>query len=133
MANSEQKLGPKSISVNLALQTLEAYEGKLVVFRFDCVSGDRDHPTDRGIFRIFKKDRIYRSRTYNAQMNYAMFFTQDGKAIHQYHGPLPLSVVRLARNSVTDWVGSHGCIRLSEEDVKALFEWAPMGTPVRIL
>ena len=133
MANSEQKLGPKSISVNLALQTLEAYDGKLMVFRFDCVSGDRDHPTDRGVFRIFKKDKIYRSRTYNAQMNYAMFFTQDGKAIHQYHGPLPLSVVRLARNNVTDWVGSHGCIRLSEEDVKALFEWAPMGTPVRIL
>ncbi|WP_349252623.1 L,D-transpeptidase [Burkholderia sp. AU32357] len=56
------------------------------MFRFDCVTGDSEHPTDRGAFRIMRKYPTYRSRAYNMQMNYAMFFTGDGKALHQYHG-----------------------------------------------
>lgn len=130
MANESS--GRKSISVNLGQQILVAYEGKAEVFRFDCVSGDDGHPTDRGTFSIFRKNRVYRSQAYDAQMNFPMFFTHDGKAIHQYHGPLPLAVVRFARNNITDMVGSHGCVRLSQEDAKALFDWAPMGTTVKI-
>ena len=36
----------KSIKVNLALQIAEAFEGPVRVFRFECVTGDKDHPTD---------------------------------------------------------------------------------------
>lgn len=97
------------------------------------MSGDGDHPTDRGVFKIFRKNHPYRSRTYDVRMDYAMFFTTDGKALHQYHGPLPLSVLRVARKSVTDRVGSHGCVRLTEEDAKALYQWAPVGTTVQVL
>ncbi len=122
----------KHIRVDLMTQTLTAHEDGKEVLRFDCVSGDKDHPTDRGIFHIFRKERIYRSRAYNAQMDYAMFFTHDGKAIHQYHGPIPISVLRLTRNNITDWVGSHGCVRLSEDDAKALFDWTPSSTRVII-
>jgi lipoprotein-anchoring transpeptidase ErfK/SrfK len=65
-------------------------------------------------------------------MNFAMFFSSDGKAIHQYHGILPLAVVRAAKSGVSDWFGSHGCVRLTEEDAKTLFDWTPIGTPVDI-
>lgn len=120
------------IRVSLEQQTVEAYEGNARVFRFECVTGDKDHPTDRGVFKIFDKRHPYRSQTYNVQMNYALFFTNDGKALHQYHGVVPLAVVRGARNGVGDWFGSHGCVRLSEADAKALFEWAPRGTTVQV-
>ncbi|HHL4083217.1 L,D-transpeptidase [Burkholderia sp. A2] len=50
------------------------------------MTGDSEHPTDRGAFRIMRKYPTYRSRAYNVQMDYAMFFTGDGKALHQYHG-----------------------------------------------
>ncbi|PAK16414.1 L,D-transpeptidase [Burkholderia ubonensis] len=117
----------KSIVVDLSSQSVEAIEGAARVFRFDCVTGDSEHPTDRGAFRIMEKYRSYRSRAYNVQMDYAMFFTGDGKALHQYHGPMPLSLVRMARNTV-----SHGCVRLAEADAKRLYDWAPMGTVVQV-
>jgi lipoprotein-anchoring transpeptidase ErfK/SrfK len=124
--------GTKRIQVMLTNQVLYAYQGSTRVFAFDCVTGASDHPTTAGKFRVIRKDRIHRSATYNAQMNYAMFFSSDGKAIHQYHGILPLAVVRAAKSGVSDWFGSHGCVRLTEEDAKTLFDWTPIGTPVDI-
>jgi lipoprotein-anchoring transpeptidase ErfK/SrfK len=122
----------KVIKVDLTAQLVDAYDGSERIHRFECVSGDKDHPTDRGRFKIQRKHEIYRSRAYNVQMNYAMFFTADGKALHQYHGAVPLSVVRTFRGKVSEWFGSHGCVRLSETDARALFEWAPLGTTVEV-
>jgi lipoprotein-anchoring transpeptidase ErfK/SrfK len=122
----------KVIKVDLSLQTVEAHEAGECIHRFDCVSGDRDHPTDRGMFAVMRKEHPYRSHAYHVQMNYAMFFTHDGKALHQYHGPLPLSVVRALRSGVSEWFGSHGCVRLDEEDARTLFEWAAIGTTVQV-
>lgn len=79
-----------------------------------------------------RKHALYRSRSYDAQMNYAMFFSHDGKAFHQYHGFVPLSAVRIARAGVSEWFGSHGCVRLTERDAKALYAWAPVGTRVHV-
>ncbi|MBI4795239.1 MAG: L,D-transpeptidase [Deltaproteobacteria bacterium] len=84
----------KHIVVNLEEQMVEAFEDDERVYQFICVTGDDDHPTDKGTFKIYRKQHPYRSKTYDVQMDYAMFFTQDGKALHQYHGPIPLSVVR---------------------------------------
>ena len=123
----------KIIKINIDQQIVEAFEGSTKVFRFECVTGDRDHPADRGLFRIIRKPYFrYRSHAYNVQMNYPLFFTHDGKALHQYHGPMPLWAVRSAR-SVSDWVGSHGCVRLVEDDAKGIYEWASIGTAVHVL
>jgi len=124
----------KSIRVSIAAQTVEVFENSKKIFDFECVTGDKAHPTDRGFFHILRRpaDYHYRSHKYNAQMNYPLFFTPDGKAFHQYHGPIPLSFVRMARNNVTDWVGSHGCVRLSEENARSLYNWASVGVLVQI-
>jgi len=122
----------KKIVVSLDEQMVRAYEDDQPVYEFICVTGDDDHPTDTGNFKIFRKEHPYRSKTYNVEMDYAMFFTEDGKALHQYHGPVPLSVVRTMRQGVTDWFGSHGCVRLEEEAARTLFEWAPINTRVSI-
>ena len=63
----------KTIKVSLANLRLEAYEGRARIFAFDCVTGDSSHPTDRGTFKIFNRQHPYRSRTYGAQMDYALF------------------------------------------------------------
>lgn len=123
----------KKIVVNLEEQMVEAFEDDERVYQFICVTGDDDHPTDKGTFRIFRKEHPYRSRTYNVPMDYAMFFTQDGKALHQYHGPIPLSVVRTMKQEVSEWFGSHGCVRLQEDDARTLYEWAPMNTKVTVV
>jgi hypothetical protein len=123
--------GAKEIVVDLASQTLEATEGGKRAFFFDCVTGDSSHPTDKGSFRILRKLHPHTSTTYHVRMDHAMFFTSDGKAIHQYHGVVPLLVVRTLKSG-TDFFGSHGCVRLTEENARALYQWAPVGTPVRV-
>ena len=122
----------KRIAVNLEEQTVQAFEDDNQVYDFICVSGDEDHPTDKGVFKIFRKQHPYRSKTYDVEMDYAMFFTEDGKALHQYHGPVPLEVVRAMKQGVSEWFGSHGCVRLEEEAARTLYEWAPLGTQVTI-
>jgi len=68
--------------------------------------------------------------TYDVEMPYTMFFTEDGKAIH---GTKWATVRSYLHAYITESVGSQGCVGLSEEDAKALFEWAPLGTRVDIV
>ncbi len=75
------------------------------------------------------KEHPYRSKKYDVQMNYALFFTSDGKALHQYHGVVPIAVLRVMKSG-SDWIGSHGCVRLSQSDAAALYNWAAAQTPV---
>lgn len=119
----------KQILVDLAQQTVTASDGNVQFLSCDCVSGDSSHATPRGHFRIARKHHPYTSRTYKVPMNYAMFFTTTGEALHQYHGPAPWWLLRAGR-SMTDLVGSHGCVRLQEADAAKLYAWAPIGTQV---
>jgi lipoprotein-anchoring transpeptidase ErfK/SrfK len=123
----------KLIRVDPARQIVETFESGKRVFLFDCVTGDSEHPTPRGTFRVLRKAHPYRSHTYNVQMDYAMFFTNDGIALHQYHGLVPLSVLRTLKQGVSGWFGSHGCVRLDEENARAIYKWANVGTEVRVL
>jgi RHS repeat-associated protein len=118
----------KVIVITISDQMLRAYENGHLKYEFETVTGDQAHPTTVGDWSINRKEAEYTSKTYGAQMNYAMFF-HKGEAIHQYHGPFTLD--RLLRQ-VSSRVGSHGCARLEEDDARALFDWAPIGTHVRV-
>jgi hypothetical protein len=74
---------PKSIEINLDRQVLFAFNGTAKAYEFDCVSGDEDHPTPLGHFKVNRKAHPYTSKKYHVAMNYAMFFTHTGEAIHQ--------------------------------------------------
>lgn len=119
----------KQIIIDLDDQKLHAYDGIKRINTFHCATGDHKHPTavKPSLHHIFRKHEKYRSRAYNAQMDYAMFFTNDGKAIHQSNAVLVTSFLKVAG---LDSLGSHGCVRLSEDDANLLFKWAPMNTPV---
>lgn len=121
----------KQIVVDLGDQNLYAFEGARLVFEFHSTSGDADNPTavKPVLFHIFRKHKTYTSKTYGAPMNYAMFFTQDGKAIHQSNG---VALTSFLKKFGVNYFGSHGCVRLAESDARSLFEWAPMNTPVFI-
>jgi lipoprotein-anchoring transpeptidase ErfK/SrfK len=123
---------PKRIVIELANQIVTAYEATGSVFHVcDCVTGDSSHPTPSGKFKIERKHHPYTSKKYGVPMNYAMFFTTTGEALHKYHGPAPWWLLRIAR-TFTDEVGSHGCVRLQEDDAKKLYSWAPTRTQVEV-
>jgi len=121
----------KRIDVNLATQTVTAYDSETVFHACGCVSGDKSHPTPKGLYKILRKHHPYTSKKYKVPMNYALFFTTTGVALHQYHGPAPWLLLRAGR-ALTDAVGSHGCVRLQEDDARKLYGWAPIGTVVEV-
>jgi len=121
----------KQIIIDMDDQNLHAYEGIKKIYSFNCATGDSEHPTATkpSLHHIFRRHEKYRSRSYNAQMDFAMFFTYDGKAIHQSNAVTVTSYLKVLG---IDALGSHGCVRLSEADARLLFHWTPMNTPVFI-
>jgi lipoprotein-anchoring transpeptidase ErfK/SrfK len=120
----------KKIVVIIDTQVLLAMEGSQVVYEYDVVTGRPKKETHPGDYRISRKYKDYTSKTYGSPMPYSMFFSKDGKAIH---GTQWATVRSYLHAYVTESVGSHGCVGLSEEDAKTLFGWAPVGTPIEVM
>jgi lipoprotein-anchoring transpeptidase ErfK/SrfK len=120
----------KQIRVYIDRQILVALEGEKKAYTFDVVTGKEGKETEAGNYKIMKKQMKYVSKTYGSEMPYTMFFTADGKAIHGTQTPNLRSYLH---SSVTESVGSHGCVGLSDDAAKLLFKWASVGTPVVVI
>lgn len=144
--------GTKFIYVDLGSQMLVAFQGPEITHCFPCVTGAKSSPTKPGQGKIYRKQKIYRSVKYKAQMNYALFFRTYGEAIHASYVPEDLEFLGL---SVREWVpnkiaqrarryartllgqdegvfGSRGCVGLAEEDAIELFDWTPFHMRVEL-
>jgi lipoprotein-anchoring transpeptidase ErfK/SrfK len=131
LAAAEDEAQPdKEIRVYVEEQTLAALENGEPVYTFDIVSGKVDKETSVGAFKIFRKHEKYTSKTYGSEMPYTMFFTQDGKAIH---GTNMATLRSYLQTYLTESMGSQGCVGLTDDNAKLLFDWAPVGTPVVVV
>jgi len=84
-------------------------------------SGEEVEFTPSGKWKVQYKKRFYTSKTYPEEdgsnnMDFSIFFTNFGHAIH--------------KGSIDNT--SHGCIHVSENDIKRLFRWAKQGMPVLV-
>lgn len=120
----------KEIRVFIEQQVLIAFENGEEVYSFDIVTGRDGKETTAGRYQIFRKHEKYTSKTYGSEMPYTMFFTDDGKAIH---GTQMATLRSYLHSYLTDSVGSQGCVGLTDDNAMALFEWAPIGTPVVVI
>jgi hypothetical protein len=122
---------PKWIDVNLKTQHLMAYEGNTVVQQFDITSGMPGHDTPTGVFQIFLKKPDERMKgdiglptAYDiAHVPWTMYFAGGGYAIHG-------APWRAVYGPGTQAGGSHGCVNSPVDQVKVLYQWAPLGTTV---
>jgi lipoprotein-anchoring transpeptidase ErfK/SrfK len=123
----------KKIIVNLDRQVVFAYQSGECIFTFDCVSGDKQHATPVGHYRVLRKEHPCISREFNVPMDYALFFTSRGHALHKAV-PIVVTAMSYAKSwgIGSDYFGSHGCVRLDGTDASALYKWADIGTPVHI-
>ena len=120
----------KSIKIYIEQQKLVAFENDKEVYTFDVVTGKSNKETTLGKYHISRKHEEYTSKTYGSEMPYSMFFSADGKAIHGTH----MATLRSYLHAyVNESVGSEGCVGLTDDNAKALFEWAPVGIPVIVL
>jgi hypothetical protein len=111
--------GPERVVVSLSDQLAYLYRGNSLVAVSTISTGKFDKPTPSGIFSVFKKAPMYRSKKYdNAPMPFAQFFDPAGIAMHAGYNP--------------GRPASHGCIRLPSAFAKKLYSVTDVGTPVYI-
>lgn len=122
-------LWERSIDVSLSSQWLTAYEGSLPVYTAPVATGKRGFETPAGTFAIYNKFPLQTMRgnaqgeTWNVPNIPWVMYVHGGVALHgTYWHNLFGSGVRI----------SHGCINLRIEDAQWLYEWADVGTTVRI-
>ena len=120
-AGGKGAVNNKKIVVIIDSQILLAMEGTRVAYEHDVVTGRPKKETHPGDSRIGRKHKDYTSKT---------FFSKDGKAIH---GTQWATIRSYLHAYITESVGSQGCVGLTEEDAKALFAWAPVGTPIEVM
>jgi hypothetical protein len=110
----------KWIEVNIFEQTLTAYEGDRMIFTTLVSTGKGDYPTVTGLFRIWVKSGMSKMSGgggsgeyyYLEDVPWQMYFYQS-YALHAnyWHGYFGIPT-------------SHGCINLSPNDAKWLYDWS---------
>ena len=111
--------GPQRVVISLSDQMAYLYRGDTMVAASTISSGKDSKPTPDGIFSIFKKTPMWRSKKYeNAPMPFAQFFDPAGIAMHAGYNPVIPA--------------SHGCVRLPSAFAKKLYSVTDVGTPVYI-
>lgn len=111
----------RRVCANLNTQALWLTKDGTVTFRATRMrSGDprlsNSEATVTGNHQIYWKDKDHISSVFGSPMPYAMFF-YEGQAIHGSTFSLP---------------GSHGCINVTMDDARRLWNKAPVGTPMSI-
>jgi lipoprotein-anchoring transpeptidase ErfK/SrfK/vancomycin resistance protein YoaR len=118
----------KWIDVNLTTQSLVAYEGDWPVFSAMVSTGLPRTPTPPGTFKVFSKlvaDDMRGGSVaagdyyFLPQVPYVMYFLEGGYALHgtYWHSNFGNPM-------------SRGCVNLTPQEAKWLFDWAPLGTTV---
>ncbi len=119
----------KHILIDRSTQTLYAYDGDTLFMKTLVSTGLDLTPTPRGTFTIYKKTpaRYMQGPLPGISDQYYdlpgvpwdLYFTEQGGAIHgaYWHNEFGIQ-----------W--SHGCVNLPLDKAHALYEWAPLGTPV---
>ena len=125
-------LTDKYVQIDISDQTITKYYYGYPVETNLVSSGTWSMPTPIGEFAILAKSKEAYSAAYGLYMPYWMQFTYQG---HGMHG-LPFwkyswGVVYEGVDHLGKRV-SHGCVRLSVENARRLYEWAPVGTKIVI-
>ncbi len=111
------------IDVNLSEQRLYVYQGTRLLNSFEISSGAAETQTLPGSFRIYAKNKASNmmGQEYDVPaVPYVLFYDKDF-ALHgaYWHDEFGKPV-------------SHGCVNLRVDDARWIFDWAPIGTLVKI-
>lgn len=123
----------KRVVVDISEQRAYLYEQDELVRKFVVSTGEPGRDTAIGEFEILNKIPVAYASTWNLDMPYWLGIYWAGPLQNGFHA---LPTVR--HTGLTMWDGylgqrvSYGCIILSNEDAKTLYDWVDIGTPVSI-
>ncbi len=103
------------------------------VFTLSVSSGMSSTPTIAGQFQVlFKEPNAYAQR-WALDMPYFMAIYEEREGFHNGIHELPITSYGYQLSSaVLGWPASYGCIIVDTGDAEMLYNWAPVGTLVRI-
>jgi len=122
----------KRIEVDISEQHFYAYQGDTLVYSFVCSTGEPGRDTAPGNYRVLDKIPMAYASTWNLKMPYWLGIYWSGSLENGIHA-LPI-----LPNGQKLWDGylgqrvSYGCVILSTEAAKIIYDWAEIGTPVII-
>lgn len=135
----------KVIVVSLTQQRLWAYNGHQLLLTSLVTTGNPQLPTPTGTFTILDKRHPFEFISPFPQgdwryylpswVSYAMLFRVGGYYIHDAPWRTVFGPGSNADDGTpgTSYTGTHGCINVPLNVSTALYQWAPDGTPVRVL
>lgn len=130
---SEPQISPMRVVVRTGARRVFVYMGKTIVASYAIAVGKTGWETPPGEYRIFSKElnpvfknfrtgKIIKPGPDNPLGVRWIGFWTDGKTQLGFHGTNQPELIGQAV--------SHGCIRMKNKDVVALFEKVAIGTPV---
>lgn len=137
--------GPASIRIVRAEQKAYFYKGDTLVGVSPISSGDAEHITPAGKFKVTEKDVDHESSLYGVIKNRHTGEVVNDNAdtrIHKpgpdeefIHAPMPNFLrfnygIGMHTGYLPGYAASHGCVRLPDYMAKKFFENAEKGTPV---
>ncbi len=121
----------KEIVIDISEQHMWAYEDKQLVFSF-VVSTGTGNSTRIGTFKVLDKIPNAYSSRFNIWMPYWLGIYWSGTLENGIHGlPLLWNGVELW-GSLLGKPATYGCIEARTTEIKQLYNWAEIGTPVII-
>lgn len=138
--------GSPSITISISDQKAYFYKGGQLVAETPVSTGNSQHPTPRGNFRVTIRDKDHRSSRYGDYVNgdgYSVVSNVDvfsdprPPGTHFQGAPMPNFLhfydgAGMHSGYLPGFPDSHGCVRLPDRMAAVFFEHAPLGTPVRV-
>ena len=130
-AETKKTEEPLKVHINLAARSLALYKGAEKIRLYPIAPGTASSPTPVGYYKILEKDvnptwtdpdsGISIPSGPDCPLGYRWMTLKGNYGIHGTNNPA----------SVGSYA-SHGCVRMYEKDVEALFDLVEVGTPVEI-
>jgi len=122
----------KLILVDISEQHMYVYGDGNLIGSWVTSTGERGRETAPGNFSVLNKIPNAYAYTWNLQMPYWLGIYWAGSLQNGIHA---LPILSNGQTLWAGWLGtpvSYGCVILSTENAKTLYDWAEVGTPVKI-
>ncbi len=129
----EPDRGGKWVKVSISRQRCWVYDGDTLLYEWVCSTGRASSPTKPGTYVIQSKIRTAYGSAWNIWMPYWLGLYWAGGTENGFHG-MPWNAAT-GRQTWPGLVGTpitYGCIMLTNENAKILWEMAYIGMPVTI-
>jgi lipoprotein-anchoring transpeptidase ErfK/SrfK len=121
--------GAKRILVNLSDQWLYAYEGEQLVFDAPVATGRDGMQTPTGTYAIYAKLKV---QTMDGVTDGEAWVVPNVPDVMYFNGGVALHGTYWHNLFGTGARPSHGCVNLPLKSATWLYNWAPIGTTVRV-